>query len=314
MILVTIGLFILGVLMIMKGGDMFVDSASWIAEVSGIPKFIIGATIVSIATTMPEITVSLMAAAQGKVDMAVGNAIGSVTANTGLIMGLAVFFMPCAVERSSFNIKAVILLIAALITVVTSLGGEISVLASCVLFVLLVFYIYENVRSAKREASVEDRRSYEKRELPHNIFGFIIGAALIVLGANLLVENGSELAALAGVPERIIAVTFIAVGTSLPELVTAITAIRKKQTSLSVGNIIGANIINLTFIMPMSSVIAGKPLPISDMTRILDMPACFIILVASVIPAIILKKLTRVQGAVLMAMYVVYIVLLVISI
>lgn len=310
---ITLGLFALGVLLVVKGGDYFVDAASWIAEVSGVPKLIVGATIVSIATTLPEMLVSVMAATEGKVDMSIGNAVGSVTANIGLIMAIALICMPGVIKRVDYLYKSVFMLLAAGIIVVCGFMGKVSILFSVILLVVFAAFMFENVSSAVKMMRADQNSGKEKtavtgKVVTINIIKFLVGAAGIVLGANLLVENGSELARFMGVSERIIGVTLVAVGTSLPELVTTITAIAKKQSSLSVGNILGANIMDLTLIMPLSALVSGKSLPVSATAAMLDLPICLLVGLVAVIPAMIKSKFTRLQGIILLAIYAVYVV------
>ena len=310
--IIAILLFAVGIVFVVKGGDFFVDAASWIAEVSGIPKLIVGATIVSIATTLPEMLVSIMAATQGKVDMSIGNAIGSVTANIGLIMGISLIFMPGIIKRSDYLLKSILMILAAAIIVACGLAGRVSVAFSVVLLVICVIFFWENVTGAKKAMASNDEpkdsRLTEKKTIIINIIKFIVGAVGIVWGADLLVDNGSELARIIGISERIIGVTLVAVGTSLPELITTITAIAKKQSALSVGNILGANIIDLTLIMPLSSVIAGKALPVSATSARIDLPACLLVGIIAVVPAMIASKFRRWQGVTLIAVYVAYLV------
>lgn len=310
---ITLGLFALGVLLVVKGGDYFVDAASWIAEVSGVPKLIVGATIVSIATTLPEMLVSVMAATEGKVDMSIGNAVGSVTANIGLIMAIALICMPGVIKRADYLYKSVFMLLAAGIIVVCGFMGKVSILFSVILLVVFAAFMFENVSSAVKMMRADQNSGKEKtavtgKVVAVNVVKFLVGAAGIVLGANLLVENGSELARFMGVSERIIGVTLVAVGTSLPELVTTITAIAKKQSSLSVGNILGANIMDLTLIMPLSALVSGKSLPVSATAAMLDLPVCLLVGLVAVIPAMIKSKFTRLQGIILLVIYAVYVV------
>lgn len=317
-------LFIVGIIFVVKGGDFFVDAASWIAEISGIPKLIVGATIVSVATTLPEMLVSIMAASQGKVDMSIGNAIGSVTANLGLIMAIALLCMPGVIKRKDYLLKSILMLFAALTIVICGFFGEVNMWFSLVLIAVFVVFICENVSSARKSilesrdkpnlnASDPDKAGKrvrpDKKTIIINVAKFLIGAAGIVFGADLLVNNGSELARLAGVSERIIGVTLVAVGTSLPELITTITAVVKKQSALSVGNILGANIMDLTLIMPLSTFISGKALPVTAASAMIDLPACLIIGLLAVIPAMLLAKFSRWQGAAVLAVYAVYIAL-----
>ena len=311
-ILIIIIMFLLGIFLIVKGGDFFVDAASWMAEISGIPKFIIGATIVSIATTLPEMLVSIIAAAQGKVDMSIGNAVGSVTANIGLIMAVSILFSPASIRRRDYLPKSLLMLSAALIIVICGFFKEVNMLFAFILLAIFILFIYENIKSAMAEVSgpkQAGKKETDKTEVISNLVKFVMGAAGIVIGADLLVDNGSELARMIGVSERIIGVTLVAVGTSLPELVTTITAIVKKQSSLSLGNILGANIIDLTLIMPLSAFVSGKALPIAAGSAVLDLPACLLVGLLAVVPAVIASRFRRWQGIALLAVYISYVVL-----
>lgn len=315
-IFLVILLFAVGIVLIVKGGDYFVDAASWMAEVSGIPKLIVGATVVSFATTLPELLVSAFAAAQGKVDMSIGNAVGSVTANIGLIMAIALICMPTAIKRKDYMLKSCLMLGAALFLVVFGESGKLALIPGILLLVIFIAAMAENIHVARIGMQEEEQEVKEgvkhkpaKKEIAVNIIKFIFGTVGIILGAQLLIDNGSELARFIGVPERIIGVTVIAIGTSLPELVTTISAIAKKQASLSVGNIIGANIIDLTLILPVSSMIFGGALPISRQVGMIDLPACLLIGCIAIIPALITKKFHRSQGVVLLLTYASYVVI-----
>ena len=304
-------LFAAGLVCIIKGGDLFVDAAGWIAEASGIPKFIIGATIVSFATTLPEMLVSVFAALEGNADIAVGNAVGSVTANTGLIMCLSLVCMTCLMERRQFGVKACLLLAAILSLFGFTRDGRLSVAEGLLVLVIFAGFLAESLISARREQGTERKAEGERpavsgKTVAGNIVKFVLGAAGIVLGAQLLIDNGSAIASLLGVPDSIIAATMIAIGTSLPELVTTLTAIRKKESSLSVGNIIGANIMDLTLILPLCSLILGKPLPVQSQGMLLDIPACLIICAAVLVPAMWKGKFQRWMGFLAGGLYIVY--------
>lgn len=304
-------LFIVGIILIVKGGDYFVDAASWIAEVSGIPKLIIGATIVSVATTLPELLVSLMAALQGKTDMAVGNAVGSVTANVGLILAIALIFMAGPINRKDYLIKSALMLGASLIIACCAFVGEVNIILSIVLLLIFGLFIWENSASAKRNMVIDEEAESvkkDKRTIITNIIKFVVGAGAIVWGADLLVDNGSEIARWLNISERIIGVTIVAVGTSLPELVTTITAIVKKESALSAGNIIGANVLDLTLIMPLCAVVSGMALPIAT-TAVIDLVACLVVGTVALVPALAMKKFAKWQGFVLLGLYVVYLVI-----
>lgn len=302
-------LFAAGLIFIIKGGDWFVDAATWIAEAFGIPKFIVGATVVSFATTLPEMLVSVFAALEGNADIAVGNAVGSVTANTGLIMCLSLVCMPCLMTRKQFGFKASLLLATIAVLFAFTRNGQLSVAQSVVILLFFAAFLAENLMAGKREhgaENAENRPQMTGKALACNLLGFVLGAATIVLGAQLLIDNGSALAKMIGVPDSIIAATMIAIGTSLPELVTTLTAIRKKESSLSVGNIIGANIMDLTLIMPLCSLIQGRAMLVERQGMLLDIPACLIITAAALVPALISGRFKRWTGFLIGGLYIAY--------
>lgn len=306
---VIILLFVLGLALIIKGGDWFVDAAGWIAEVSGIPRFIVGATIVSVATTLPELLVSSIAASKGQAEMAIGNAIGSVTVNTALIMALSMVFLPVTLKRKDYLFKSVLLMGAVALLWALCGDGTLPVARGVVMFAIFALFIWENIRAAKRQ---DEYSTDEKPEKPtrqtvlKNIALFVLGAAGIVIGSDLLVDNGTLLAQRLGVPENVVALTAVAIGTSLPELVTAITSIVKKEASLSVGNVIGANIIDTALILPVCSVISGGTLQVAASTVRVDMPVCLAVTMIALIPALISQRFRRWQGILLIGIYIAY--------
>lgn len=340
---VTLLFFAFGLICIIKGGDWFVDSASWIAEVLGVPKFVIGATIVSIATTLPEMIVSVAATLSGNVEMAAGNAIGSVTANTAMIMGLLIVCIPAAVKRKEFAPKAIIMIGASIAiflgcvfteTKEATFSGEtgifhnLSTAGLVALVIIFITFFIENFVSLKNSETqiepspegigiqtedgiVPTKEAATKKDWIHNLIFFALGAIGIVVGAQLLVNAGTELAGRIGIPQRVISVVAIAIGTSLPELVTAITAIRKKEGALSVGNILGANIIDLTLILPICSFVSmaqnNGALAVSYSSVHVDMVVCFAAIAITLIPTIITKKFSRWQGILSLTGYLAYV-------
>ncbi len=353
-------LLAVGILLVVKGGDWFVDAASWIAEVSGVPTFIIGATIVSVATTLPEIIVSSLAAAAGDTGMAIGNAVGSVNCNIALIMAISLLFIPAKFKRKDYAAKMVLLLVAisTLWAVSATADGTLNWWEAIIVLAIFVAFMVENLISAKKhpdELGIENPvdepsakaekteaklgngilRYYvdaknsrlitlkksgmviERKDIAKNIALFILGAGGIVLGAQLMCDNGAMFAELCGMSEDLVGVTILAVGTSLPELVTTITAIAKKKSDLSVGNIIGANVIDITLILPICAFISqakfGGALPISPQNAVLDFPFCLAVAGIAIIPALIEGRFRRWQGAVLLAGYITYITLLVLN-
>lgn len=301
-------IFTFGVILVIKGGDVFVDAASWIAHAAGIPTFIIGATIVSLATTMPEMIVSCLAAAQGKIDMAIGNAVGSVTANTGLIMALAFIFMKVVITRRDYLPQCAVLIVCAVLLPLGSLSGHLSVWSCIMLSAMFAVFMLLNLRQAKEQSSTAQHSGEQvvQNQIVKNIILFVVGITMIIGGSQLLINGGTKLAEAFGVPERIIAVTFVAIGTSLPELVTTLTAIRKKESALSVGNIVGANVIDLSLILPVCSIISGRKLPVSDMMLKIDFSACIAILLLALIPLLGREKSGRMHGIAVLSAYIAY--------
>ena len=306
-------IFVVGLFLTIKGGDWFVDSASWFAEATGIPKFVVGATVVSFATTLPEMLVSVRAAMNGSAQLAIGNAIGSVTANTTLIMGVSLVAMAGVIGRKEFSLKGGLLLAAIVGLTTLSLGGWLPVWSAFVLWAIFLIFMVSNLIEGKKAAASDEIDSYEKKEVPSKIFFFILGTAAIVFGAEFLVSSGKTLAAGFGVSETIIGFTVIALGTSLPELVTTLTAIRKKENSLSVGNIIGANIIDATLILPLCAVINGQALPVERINLVFDFPVCITACAIAIVPTIIQGKFKKWQGYALLAVYALYMLLLVLN-
>jgi cation:H+ antiporter len=310
---IAAGFFIVGLIFIIKGGDWFVDSASWFAEATGIPKFVVGATVVSFATTLPELLVSVRAAMNGSAQLAIGNAVGSVTANTTLIMGVSLVAMAGIVSRKEFALKGGLFLAAIVGLTLLSLGGSLPVWSAFIPWAIFIVFMISNLIEGKKSAGSEARESYNKSEIPSRVLFFVIGTAAIVLGAEFLVSSGKTIASGIGISETIIGFTVIALGTSLPELVTTLTAIRKKESGLSVGNIIGANIIDTTLILPLCAVINGTSLPVERVNLVFDFPVCILACTIAVVPTVIQGKFKKWQGYALLTVYAVYMLLLVLN-
>ena len=244
------------------------------ASASRIPPFIIGATVVSLATTLPEIIVSLMAAWQGQTDMATGNAVGSVTANTALILSVSVLLRPEPIDRARLTPKALLQLAAVLAMWLSGISGWLTPFGCLGMLALFGCFVYENLRSAKSE---------RRADL----------ASDVAVSRNTLIRH-----------------LLIFVITSLPELVTAISAVVKKSGSLAVGNILGANTIDLLLILPLCALTRGGVLPLSRGTLWIDIPFCLLITLIMLIPALVKRRFYRWQGAASLSLYVLYMVLL----
>ncbi len=318
---VAVILLIVGLVAIIKGGDWFVDAAVWMAEVLHMPKFLIGATIVSLATTLPEMIVSVIdtctavAVANGggtaDFSIAIGNAVGSVTANTGLIMAISAVFVLSHVDKKDFGFKALLIIVIGVILLGFSLSGKFGIVPSIMVLILFIIYMVQTAKTAKtlfeQKHEEEETVDKSKKAIWSNIGLFVIGTIGIVLGADLLVENAKIVAKAAGISDGIIAVTLVAIGTSLPELITTITSIVKKQGELGVGNIIGANIIDMALILPICSFITGGQLTVTPQSMYLDMPALLAVSLVVVVPTYITGKLKKWQGFTLLALYAAYI-------
>lgn len=316
---IAILIFILGLVMVIKGGDVFVDGATSIAKALNIPTFIIGATIVSLATTLPETLVSVFAVSES-VDMAIGNAIGSVTANTALIMAVAMLAMNITAERKHFAIQIVMLIVSTLVLLLFSLTGYLTVVGCVILILILIAFIVYNIVSGKKQSRAlkslahegeEEGKKADKKLILFNIFLFIVGAAGMAGGSRFMVNYGSFIAGYFGVSEGIIGLTIVAIGTSLPELVTTITAIVKKESGLSIGNVIGANIIDITMILPLCSLISGQLLPISLNSLYIDFPICILVTLIATVPLLIRQKASKIQGGALLTVYLGYMAVLI---
>ena len=310
---IAAGIFLVGLVLTIKGGDWFVDSASWFAEATGIPKFVVGATVVSFATTLPELLVSVRAAMNGSAQLAIGNAVGSVTANTTLIMGVSLVAMAGIINRKSFALKGGLFLAAIVGLTLLSLSGALPVWSAFVLWAIFLVFMVSNLIEGKKGAGAEKAETCEKKEIPSKILFFVLGTASIVFGAEFLVSSGKTIASGIGISETIIGFTVIALGTSLPELVTTLTAIRKKENSLSVGNIIGANIIDTTLILPLCAVINGEALPVDRVNLVFDFPVCIAACAVAVVPTIIQGKFKKWQGYALLSIYALYMLFLVLN-
>lgn len=310
--IVTVLLFLAGLICLIKGGDWFVDGATGIARRFHLPELLIGATVVSIGTTLPEVMVSTTSALTGHGEIAYGNAIGSVICNTALIAALTVAVRPGAINKKTLRTPVLFFFAAAVFySGVAYVTGYFSRTVGVVLLCLFVLYMAATVWEMKKNPNSEQEETEEGEEnsIGKNIVLLIIGAALIALGANLLVDNGTLIAKAMGVPESVIALTFVALGTSLPELVTAITSLAKGHGALSLGNVIGANLFNLVLVSGVSVTLAPFSIPSESVlfghpaSLVLDIPVMFAVMLILTVPALLRGKLSRVQGVILMLIY-----------
>ena len=370
--LISVLLFAVGLVLLIKGGDWFVDGATGIAKRFHLPDIVVGATVVSIGTTLPEVMVSTTGALAGSGAMAYGNAIGSIICNTALIAAISITCNPGPVNVKSMKTPVIFFFASAALyclasyvlgefprwmgfvmlgifvvyTVLTVRNGlknpdaaeeeeeeeggdgniswtEIALLAACAVVIAIwsslvtgllmaaAFAVYMLVKArAAKKAEGEGKQLWEELLL------LIVGAAVIAVGADFLVEHGQIIALGLGVPETVVALLFVALGTSLPELVTTITSLRKGRASLGVGNVIGANVFNLVLVSGVAVSLAPFPVPCENflldtglnMSLVFEIPVMLGVMSLMTIPALLTKKLGRWQGIALLGIYAAFVV------
>ena len=308
-----------GLILLIKGGDMFVEAASAIAKRFKLPELLIGATVVSIGTTLPEVMTSAMGAASGAGAIAYGNAIGSIICNTALISAITVAIKPAKADKKALLFPVSFFFAAAVFYAANAyIGGGFARWSGLVLLTGFVFYMIMNVVNMKKhpteladlEAACDASEEKESTAgLIKDVTVLIVGALLIALGAYLLVESATAIAHQLGVPESVIGLTVVAIGTSLPEFVTAITSLIKGHGALSLGNIIGANIFNLVLVSGVAITINPFPVPENSLlfgqnaSFVLDIPVMFAVMAILTLPTIFKGKLKRWQGISLLGIY-----------
>ena len=315
-------LLVFGFILLIKGGDWFVDAASAIAKRFKLPELLIGATVVSIGTTLPEVMTSAMGAMSGSGEIAYGNAIGSIICNTALIAAITIAIKPGKADKKTLIFPVSFFFAVAVFYALNAyVGGGFDRWAGIVLVVLFVIYMVINVLNMKKNPVEDSSEAIEECEIAEenngaglikDIVMLLAGAAVIAVGAYLLVESATSIAEQLGVPESVIGLTVVAIGTSLPELVTAITSLIKGHGALSLGNIIGANIFNLVLVSGVAISISPFPVPENSIlfgqnaSLILDIPVMLVVMALMTLPAIFKGKLARWQGISLLSIYVAF--------
>ena len=296
---IPITLFILGLVLLVKGGDWFVDGATGLARRVGIPELLIGATVVSIGTTLPEVIFSATSSLGGHGEFAYGNAVGSIICNTALVAAITVIFRPSKIERRALILPVIFFFSAAILySLCAFLFGRFDRSVGIAFLIIFALYVASLVFGVRGNKDVP--RTNTGGSVGRFVFYLIIGGAFIAVGARLLVDNGTVIAEALGVPKSVIALTFVALGTSLPELVTAITSIIKGHGSLALGNVIGANVLNLTLVCGVAATLSPFSLPSSI---VIDIPIMLSVMAILTIPTLIRGKLSRLQGIILILIY-----------
>ena len=297
-ILVQILLLVLGFVMLIKGADWFVEGAAGIATKFGIPQLVIGLTIVAMGTSAPEAAVSITAALKGNADITMGNVVGSNILNILIILGVTAVITSVSIQMSTlkYEIPFVIVITLALIGLGLN-GNSISRIDGIILWVLFIVYLVYLFNLAKKGTTEEKE---EERSVIKLLVLGIVGMAIVVWGSDITVDSATELARIFGLSERVIGLTIVALGTSLPELVTSVTAARKGNADIAIGNIVGSNIFNILFVIGTSALITPVVFETAFWIDTLIAALAGVLLLISVIKT---KKLTRVWGIIMLACY-----------
>ena len=315
MIVLSVIKLVIGFLLLVKGADAFVDGASSIAKRLRIPAFVIGLTIVAFGTSAPELAVSLTAALRGSNDIAIGNVVGSNIFNTLVVLGASAAITPIAVKRGMIKKDYPLSIIAAVLLGVLSLdmiffkksAMVIGRWDGVILLIAFAIFMYMTVREGLKEHSTSSQEVEEvdnkKVSVGKGIFLWILGLAGIVLGGDSTVEGAKEIARVLGLSEALIGLTIVALGTSLPELVTSVIAAKKGESDIAVGNVIGSNIFNIFLILGVSATIT--PMNVSN-TYLYDMAVLVAVMLVTYIPIAITKKVSRWMGITMVAVYLAY--------
>ena len=309
--LMALGLLVLGFVLLVKGADWFVAGAADIARRLGIPQLIVGLTIVAMGTSMPEAAVSIAAALQGSADITVGNVLGSNIMNILIILGLTAVITRVEIQESTLRYEIPFMMVATVLLLVLGYTGySITFVEGVVLwalFLLFLGYLFRSAKSGKGEDEADAEEKSEAMSVARCLLYMVVGGFLVVKGSDFAVMGASDIARFFGISERIIGLTIVALGTSLPELVTSVTAARRGDAGIAIGNIVGSNVFNILFVLSTTALIVDVPFAPAFMV---DMGVA---IVSGVIPwagAYMYRGLNRTVGAVMLVAYGIYFVYL----
>ena len=312
MIILSIVKLAIGFLLLVKGADFFVDGASSVAKKLAIPSFVIGLTIVAFGTSAPELAVSISAALKGSNDIAIGNVVGSNIFNTLVVLGASAALTPIVVEKGMIKkdyplsiIAAVLLGILAMDTILFKADAmTLGRVDGIILLIAFAFFMYTTVKAGlDQRETASDEDEIEVMPVWKSLLLLVVGLAGIVLGGDMSVEGAKEIARVLGLSEALIGLTIVAIGTSLPELVTSVVAAKKGESDIAVGNVIGSNIFNIFFILGTSATIL--PMNVSN-TYLYDIAMLVGVMLLTYLPIAKTKKVSRTMGIVMMLAYVAY--------
>lgn len=310
---------ILGLVTLIVGGEFLVRGAVGIAKKFQISTLVIGMTVISFGTSAPELFVSIGAALDGNAEIAIGNVIGSNVANLALVLGMTVLILPIIVDRNSKVIDWPMMMLATILFALFAMDGHISRYEGGILFAILVAFTFFLIRNSRRrnkqlavEVAEDDDEISKVKDPIWKALGFtLIGLVALYFGSEWLVNGAVGIAESLGMEKRVIAVTVVAFGTSVPELVTSLVAAFKKETDISIGNLIGSNIFNIMAVVGITSII--QPMPVEDKAIHFDM-WWVVIIAAALLPMMLIgKRIGRFKGALLVGSYIAYMIILVMN-
>ncbi len=314
-------LLIVGFVMLIKGADWFVDGASMIAKKFGIPQIVIGLTIVAFGTSAPEAAISITSAVKESAGLAIGNVLGSNVLNIFLILGLCALFTPLAVKKSTLYIEIpFVIVISSVLMILGVIGKQLGWIDGLILWLFFIaFFVYLIILSKKDKSAIADLQESEKEidqeeakhqkksiEIAKMLGKLAVGIALVILGSQAIVNGAQTIASGFGMSESLIGLTIVAFGTSLPELVTSMTAARKGEADLAIGNIVGSNIFNILFVLGTSSLISSIAYDTNWITGFMIDNIVAIVVAVVLFLCILLtkeKKLKRAGGITMLVMY-----------
>ena len=309
-ILIMVVCLIGGFVLLVKGADFFVDGACAISEKLRIPAYVVGLTVVAFGTSLPEAAVSITASIQHSNEIAIGNVIGSNIFNTLVVLGASALLAPVAVRRDIIRRDfpfCIIITVLLPLLILTLNGGNLALtrLDGIILLIIFAAFMTYSVIAGKKQAALEVKEENEKKPIStlKCILYVVLGLAGVIIGGELTVYGAKELALKVGLSENVVALTVVAIGTSLPELVTSIVASRKGQNDIAVGNVIGSNIFNILFILGMSATIGNIG---TDMNGVIDTCVLVGIMLVTFIFTLSRKKIGRAEGAVMILIYAAY--------
>ena len=305
---------VLGFVMLVKGADLFVDGASGIATKFGIPQIVIGLTIVAMGTSAPEAAVSITAAFAGNADITIGNIVGSNILNILIILGISALVYPLAIQKSTLIIDIPVVLLATVVLYLLGFDSKISRIDGIIMLVVFAAYLFYLFTVAKKEASqkklngttenIQSEENITKEiSLLKALIFTVIGLVLIVGGSKFVVNSATAIAKALGLSQRFIGLTIVALGTSLPELFTSVTAALKKNSDIAIGNIVGSNIFNILFIVGLSGLIIPVPFATDFRFDTIISGVAAILLLLFCLPK---KKLPRFAGVIMLICYALY--------